>query len=134
MYIEEGKRLNMFIERICKMTQKKFAETVTEANLKANPDGKVFNRSDITRYISGQMAMPWSLLKVMRKLWKLNYEWMFEGTGPMQVDKANDRKMANDVTEILATVLVLEGALTSLRKDVKGLAGDFYAFKHESAK
>ena len=127
MFIEEGKRLSMFIERVCKMSQRKFTEEINKELTRLNPAAKTFNPSEINKMLSGKTILSLSVLKAMHKLWKINYEWVFEGVGNMQTNMANQRKMAQDVTEILATVLVLESSMQSLKKTVNTIARDFYA-------
>lgn len=129
MYIEEGKRLSMFIERVCRLSQRKFVEVINKELTRLNPDAKTFNPSEVNKMLSGKTLISIAVIKATHRLWKLNYNWLFEGVGSMQTDRDNQRKMANDVTEILATVLVLESSMQSLKKTVNNLAADYYAHK-----
>jgi hypothetical protein len=122
MLNEEGKRLGMFIERVCKLSQRAFAEEVT------TPE-KPIRASDINKYIQGNAIIPSYLLKVMHRKWRLNYEWIFDGTGALQVDKLDQRKISHDLTDILASVSVIERMVIQLKRDQNQLARDFYSHK-----
>ncbi len=124
MLNEEGKRLGMFIERVCKLSQRAFADEISTAEIRWAP-------SHINKYINGGLLIPLDLLKILHRRWLLNYEWFFEGTGSLQVDQLNRRSINHDLTDILASVAVIESSMVQVRRDIKQLSRDLYSIKHE---
>jgi transcriptional regulator with XRE-family HTH domain len=118
MLNEEGKRFGMFIERVLKISQLKFAEEIGVDQTKVN------------KYIKGKLLIPSSLLKAMHQKYRYSYNWHFDGTGPMQEDKANKKNLMSNVGDIMASVDHCEKTIDNLRRIINQLAADFYASKH----
>lgn len=115
---EEAMRLTLFIQRVLKMNKKEFAESVGRTP------------SDISKYTAGVLIIPSQMLRVMFKKWQYNLNWHFMGVGPMQTSHTQ-KKLSNDITDILASVAVTEQSIHSIKANLLKLSRDFYAFRQE---
>lgn len=117
-HTEEGHRLKLFMEREG-ITQPDIAELLN------------VDRSQVSRYISGGLKVPLELVKTLHLRHKLNYSWFFHGAGTMKVKEIEQKKLMNDVTDILATLSVIMASQESMRDTVNKLVRDLYADKHK---
>lgn len=118
-HTEEGNRLKLFMER----------EGVTQPDIAAMLD---VDRSQVSRYISGTQKVPLELVKALHIKYKLNYSWFFHGTGTMKIKELEQKKLMNDITDILATQGMLLATIESMRDTMNKMARDLYAQKHNA--
>lgn len=125
-HTDESHRLKLFMEREG-LTREDIALLLPR---RKGAKEKTLDPSQVSRYISGSAKVPLELVKILHIKYGLSYSWFFHGTGTMKVKEKEQRKLMNDITDVLATLGVIMQSQEAMRDDFNRLARDFYAGKH----
>lgn len=118
MKTDEGKRLKLFMESEG-MQQDELAALVRKT------------QPHISKYFSGVLKVPLSVVKILHLKRDLNYTWFFHGTGSKKVHEKDKPTLLTDIRELNAMIGVIVANQESMRDLINKLSRDFYASKNE---
>jgi len=76
----------------------------------------------ISRYESGEYAIPLDLVKHLYKKYKLNYTWFFHGFGKSKVDEVAKATIVTDLKEVLMENNILKTKVKVLEEQLQKVA------------
>ncbi len=114
-----------------------FKKFILELNINQRDLAKVLGKSQstIAKYCSGDYYIPFEVVKLLHKKFKMSYDWYFDNKGSITIEPKELKKtLVSDVTDLRSTVRILEGKLKTLTRNFDSLHTEYHDFKHNLSK
>ena len=114
MINQERERLRMFMD----------SENITQDDLAALIKK---NQSHISKYLSGGLKIPSSLIRAMHFEYKLNFNWFYAGTGHRKLKELEKKTLLTDTTDLKVRIMQDAARIDKLEDTLVKLVRDFYS-------
>lgn len=116
MITQEAKRLRDFRESL-KMNQSEFAEVLNT------------RQDTLSRYESGKLGIPFDIIRILHRKFKMNYQWFFDGVGPMKTTEVTRPSLITDLSALQVDFEIMKKAYNSQNLKIKALERELDALK-----
>lgn len=107
------------LRKILKVTGKDMAKAVG------------ISHTAMVRYESGEYTINTNLIKALHDVYRMSYEWFFEGTGqPLEGTEKKSTSLLSDVTVLADNDRLLALEIKRLKLEFKNLHREVYAMKN----
>ncbi|WP_432714401.1 hypothetical protein [Pedobacter sp.] len=84
-------------------------------------------QSTVSKWLSGDLKIPPTLIRDMHFKYKLNFNWYYAGTGRRKVSELDKKTLLTDTTDLKARILQDAARIDDLEKVVAKLVRDVYS-------